>query len=332
MEPLQLLTGLQHSTGLISAAPVVKTGYHRAWIRDTVYATFGLEKASCIGAAVRALRALLDVLHKHRYKIKWMVLQPIPKHSYRYIHARYEPLTGEEIHEEWGNKQNDAIGALLFRIGELEEKGIRVLRTPDDVGLIQDLVFYLEAIEYWKDSDNGMWEEKEEVHASSIGACVAGLQKVSQIVVVSKELIEKGRASLKKLLPRESVTKETDMALLSLIYPYNVVDEQMKQVILYNVETLLVREKGVIRYPGDLYYNNGAEAEWTLGFPWLAIIYKDVSNKYVFYLHKARSAINMKGELPELYYSNSFIHNENSPLAWAQSLYLVAIAKNHCFC
>ena len=36
--------------------------------------------------------------------------------------------------------------------------------------------------------------------------------------------------------------------------------------------------------------------------------------------------MNSKGELPELYYSNSNIHNENSPLGWAQAMYMVATA------
>src|SRR3990167_1531391 len=125
-------------------------------------------------------------------------------HAYQYIHARYDPITMEEILENWGNKQNDAIGALLFKIGDLEEKGIKIIRNQNDLRILQKLVYYLQSVEYWHDKDNGMWEENEEVHASSIGACAAGLKKISKIVNVSKDLIKKGKEALNRLLTRES--------------------------------------------------------------------------------------------------------------------------------
>src|SRR3989338_3943227 len=116
----------------------------------------------------------------------------------------------EEIPGEWGNKQNDAIGAVLFKIGELESKGVRIIRNISDTRILQKLVRYLEAIEYWHDKDNGMWEENEEVHASSVGACVAGLKEIRKVdgVEVPEWLIRKGEETLNKLLPRESETKE----------------------------------------------------------------------------------------------------------------------------
>jgi len=40
--------------------------------------------------------------------------------------------------------------------------------------ILVKLVQYLESIRYWEDKGHGMWEEKEEVQASSIGACLAG--------------------------------------------------------------------------------------------------------------------------------------------------------------
>ncbi len=326
----KILARLQHENGLFSAsARDVKTGYNRAWIRDNVYAALGLESSSTTSkkALVRAYRALLDIFLKHEYKIDWMIKEPQPKAAYRYIHARYDPITMNEIYEEWGNKQNDAIGAVLFKIGELESKGIKIIRNGKDLRILQKLVNYLSAIEYWHDKDNGMWEENEEMHASSVGACVAGLRKISSIADVPNELVAKGQAALNAILPRESETKSVDIALLSLIYPYNVANEQQKKQILENVENNLVRKRGVIRYKGDKYYSNGnGEAEWTFGFPWLAIIYRQMNNpeKYAYYMRKSYNSMNEKGEMPELYYSGTNIHNENSPLAWGQALMMVA--------
>jgi len=179
-------------------------------------------------------------------------------------------------------------------------------------------------VEYWHDPDNGMWEEAEEVHASSVGACVAGLKKIRSIIHVADDVVRPGELALQALLPSESATREADLALLSLIYPYNVVSENMKQTILRNVENQLVRERGVIRYSGDQYYWTNAEAEWTLGLAWLAIIYGNVPHKYRFFMEKLKNSMTENGELPELYFGNSAVHNENTPLGWAQSLMIVA--------
>src|SRR3989338_1559502 len=219
---IEIIKKLQHPTGLFSASKKnVATGYDLAWIRDNAYVSLGLEAVDDIDSARRIYWALLDILLRYEYKIDHAI-QKRPEHAFQYIHARYNPLTLHEIHGHWGNRQNDAVGALIFKIGDLQEKGINVLRDENDARILQKLVYYLESIEYWHDKDNGMWEENEEVHASSVGACVAGLKKASKIVFVPQEIVKKGLSTLNKLLPRESKAKDVDMALLSLIYPYNI--------------------------------------------------------------------------------------------------------------
>ncbi len=318
------MKNLQTKNGLFLAAPSANTGYDKAWLRDNIYASLGLELVDRAGV-LRMMHTLFDIFKKHEYKIDWAIKEK-PKEAYQYIHARYHPETLEEFWEPWGNKQNDAIGAFLFRVGDLLQKGYPLLRNEADERILRKLVLYLASVEYWQDPDNGVWEEYEEVHASSVGACLAGLQMISQFIPVPYFLIANGSAALQQLLPNESYSKDADLALLSLVYPYNIVSEEMRQRILDNIETKLVRNKGVIRYVGDQYYNKNGEAEWTMGFPWLAIIYKQLGNKKKFehYMKKTLECFNEKGELPELYYANAENHNENSPLGWAQSLYHVS--------
>src|SRR3989338_4076854 len=153
---IQILKKLQYPSGLVSAAAKdVKTGYNLAWIRDNIYVSLGFEASNNIARVKKIYRALLDVLLKHEEKIDWAIVEK-PKHKHQYIHARYNPATMEEIWDDWGNKQNDAIGALLFKIGELEEKGVRVIRDENDSRIVQKLVLYLNSIEFWQDADNGM--------------------------------------------------------------------------------------------------------------------------------------------------------------------------------
>ncbi|MFO8016189.1 MAG: glycoside hydrolase family 15 protein [Candidatus Woesearchaeota archaeon] len=327
MKSFRILNSMRHPNGLFSASKIsVRTGYDKSWIRDNVYESMGLE-AIDPDMAARTYHALLDIFLKHEWKIDWAIKNK-PTQSYQYIHARYHPHKLTEFWEEWGNKQNDAVGAFLFKIADLMDKGVRVLRDSNDKRIIEKLVMYLGSIEYWQDTDNGIWEENEEVHASSIGACVAGLKRISRYVDVPEWLIHEGEMTLNTLLPRESDTKHTDMALLSLIWPYNVVSREQRDRILANVETRLLRNRGVIRYEGDRYYNRDGEAEWTMGLAWLAVIYKHMEDfaKYRFYVQKTIDAMNDNGELPELYFSASNKYNENTPLGWAQALYIIAVS------
>ncbi len=327
---IQIIEQLQHPTGLFSAAAkTVTTGYNKAWIRDNIYTAMGLETNNP-DKAIKTYHALFDIFKKHSYKIDYAIATK-PEHAYQYIHARYHPETFDEYWEPWGNKQHDAIGLFLYKVGELLEKGWNIIRDETDTIIIQKLIAYLGSIKYWHEPDNGMWEEAEEIHASSVGACVAGLKKIQSHFSVPKELIIKGEETLYRLLPRESATKDVDLALLSLIYPFHIVTDEQAQHILHNVETQLVRTNGVIRYRGDQYYiYNNLEPAWPLGFSWLALIYKKLGNipKYKEYLQKTISTLNDKGELPELYYANTNQHNDNTPLGWAQSLFIQAVLED----
>lgn len=325
---ISVLSSCQYPSGLFAASKQDgDTGYHLAWIRDTIYATFGLEATGNNAGVAKAMHALLDVFAKHAYKIAWMIREPVPKYSFRYVHARYYPLSGNEVSGEWGNKQHDAVGLFLWRVGTLLSKGIQILRNEDDRVIIQLLVDYLSAIEYWQDPDNGMWEETEELHASSIGACIAGLLAVSPFVQVDPLLISRGKKALDELLPYETCSRRIDSALLSLIYPFNIVTAEQRNAILDAVESTLIRERGMIRYAGDKYYSTLAgEAEWPLGLAWFAVIYKTLGNhtKKDLYIQKAKNCMTNEHELPELFFAETNEHNENTPLAWAQSLWLVA--------
>ncbi len=333
---LKILKDLQYATGLFAASKKEgSTGYDKSWLRDNFYETLAFEVLDDWATVEKTYDAILKIFLKHEAKIDRAIAQK-PVHSYEYIHARFHPETFDEFWEEWGNKQNDAVGCILFRIGELEAvKKRSLLESADHVRIVNKLVIYLKSIEYWHDRDSGMWEEDEELHASSIGACVAGLKSVSRCpqISVDSEIITNGENALRKLLPRESDRKFVDLSLLSLIWPYEVVTSNERDKIIENVEYHLLKERGIIRYKGDKYYNKNEdeiseEAEWTFGLAWLAIIYEKINNKV-----KARELLkNLIAEdtpegLPELYFSNSSEYNDNTPLGWSESLFIVALSE-----
>jgi GH15 family glucan-1,4-alpha-glucosidase len=333
---LNVVRSLQKPTGVFTAsAHDVATGYDKAWLRDIYFMTLGFLETGELPVVQKAAKALLTLFVKHKDKINWAI-EHKPHYAWQYIHARFHPETFEEYWEEWGNSQNDAVGEVLNIIVELEQRGASIVETEEEREMVQKIVDYLVALEYWQDADNGIWEENMEVHASSIGAVVAALKKAAEVpwLSVPKEAISLGEEALRTLLPRESASKFADLALLSLIYPFAVTTEEETVKILQNVEYHLTKEKGVIRYKLDRYYNNNAdgyseEAEWCFGLAWLAIIYAERSEreKAYYYLRKAKATVTPEGLIPELYYSNTATPNGNTPLGWAESMYVVALKK-----
>ena len=333
---LSVLRKLQKPSGVFTAsAHDVATGYDKAWLRDIYFMTLAFMETGDLPVVQKAAKALLSVFVKHQDKINWAIANK-PKEAWQYIHARFHPETFEEYWEEWGNSQNDAVGEVLNLLVELELRGFSVVETDEERGMVQKIVDYLIAIEYWHDDDNGIWEENMEVHASSIGSCVAALKKAKTLewLKVPDEVIMLGEKALRELLPRESLTKFADLALLSLIYPFAVTTEEETVKILQNVEYHLTRDKGVIRYKLDRYYNQNPdgyseEAEWCFGLSWLAIIYAERGDrdKAFYYLRRAQMTVTKEGLVPELYYSHTNQPNENTPLGWSESMYIVALKK-----
>ncbi len=328
---------LRKPTGVFTAsAHSVGTGYDKAWLRDNYFTVLGFLETGDTETVRETAKALLGLFVKHQDKINWAI-ENKPYQTWQYIHARFHPETFEEYWEEWGNRQNDAVGEVLDLIALLELRGVPVAETEDERAMVQAIINYLVNIEYWHDPDNGIWEEAMEVHASSIAAVVAALKKCAQIswLKVPDGVIEKGEAALRTLLPRESETKFADLALLTILYPFHEATELETNEILRNVEYHLTKDKGVIRYKTDRYYNQNQtdgwseEAEWCMGLSWLAIIYAERGDRAraYHYLERARQTVTPAGLIPELYFSHTNNPNDNTPLGWAESMYVIALKK-----
>jgi GH15 family glucan-1,4-alpha-glucosidase len=300
--------------------------YNYVWIRDVFYMVLPFLTRPSIRYE-KAYHALFDLFKSYEWKID-IHTKNRPQYLFEYIHARYSTDL-KEIPVEWGHAQNDAIGAFLWGVGEGVRHGQRVIRDEHDLILLQKLVNYLECVHYWEAEDNGMWEENMELHASSVGACVAGLKAVKLLVNVKESLIKRGEETLGGLLPRESESKETDLALLSLIFPYRVVDRQMALEILSNVTNRLERTLGCIRYEHDKYYNEGGEAEWCFGFPWLGLCYNELGMdaKAEDYLEKTKRVLPEDWSIPELYVGGKERPNGNRPLGWAVAMSYMFLEK-----
>jgi phosphorylase kinase alpha/beta subunit len=148
---------------------------------------------------------------------------------------------------------------------------------PDDLKTLALFPLYFQAICYWKDEDSGHWEEDGKIEASSIGPVIAGLKQLKLLLTDTRlaslcrhrgkpvaaefldELIERGTASLTSTLPSECIQpaprqRRYDAALLFLIHPLHVVEDEMADQILKDVIDNLQGDYGISRYSGDSFW------------------------------------------------------------------------------
>lgn len=383
-------------TGLLPASTAVNThgDYTDAWVRDNVYSIVApwalsialarngdVEKHDEMAqATIKLMRGLLQSMMHQSNKVEKFKVTVDPKDS---LHAKYSTLTGLPVvaDDAWGHLQIDATSLFLLMLAQMTAGGLRIVRTYDEVDFVQNLIYYISAA--YRTPDYGIWERgnkinngKTEINASSVGMAKSALLALDGLNLFGKvgspraivhtvsDSISLARTSLASLLPRESLSKEVDSALLSVIgFPAFAVgnpelvtetrDEILKKLGgTYGCKRFLWDgHQTVLEDPSRLYYEHSElanfehiESEWPLFFSYLYINALFAGNKTTatYYRHKIESvAIEVDGIklIPELYYlpeeniaaekqnpkSQTRVPNENIPLVWAQSIYYAGL-------
>lgn len=369
----QNLERMRHPNGGYVASPYnaednAGDAYNVFWIRDIMYATYANEYLGCYNKMIESFRLVLEIFKKHHMKfVQASIIKPhLLNQRGQFMPARVHPTTLETITEEWGHHQLDVFGLFMYKLGDLVKKGFGLSFTAEDYHLMGHIRNYIFNMGF--EADFGVWEEGPEEHASSYGAVLGGLTmwfdqghydykyrnkiSISQLVPVSERMIAEGYSALMRLLPRESAGRPYDLAQLSLIWPYNIVDYETKAAVLAQIETHLAGPHGIARYPGDKYCGNGLRAghdgpaQWPLGLAWLAICFAKFAEsgrdfdlarhpvhinwpereqyflKALMYFERLEKNMTPAGEVPEMYVGGQAGHN--TPLAWAQSLHIIA--------
>lgn len=382
-------------TGLLpaSTAVTIHGNYTDAWVRDNVYsilAAWGLalayrkldgqrERAYLLGqSVVKLMRGLLLAMMRQAPKVERFKQTQHPLDA---LHAKYKTTTGEVVvgDHEWGHLQLDATSLFLLMLAQMTASGLRIVFTLDEVNFVQNLVHYISRA--YRTPDYGIWERGNklnhgvaELNASSIGMAQAALEAMAgcnlfgsdggqaAIVHVISDEIARSRISLESLLPRESLSKEVDAAVLSVTgFPAFAVNDPelrkrteariieklqgrygLKRFLLDGHQTV-TEDHGHLHYePYELKEFKDIECEWPLFFTYLLLNHLFAGNAEAARDYRGRLQellVERNGEslLPELYlvpasaiaaerqqpHSQNRIPNENVPLVWAQSLYIL---------
>ncbi|MEY2894085.1 MAG: hypothetical protein RJA98_3993 [Pseudomonadota bacterium] len=385
-----ILSRQDPNTGLLpaSTAITVHGDYTHAWVRDNVYsilAIWALELAhrerhpatstELQLRVVALMRGLLAAMMKQAHKVERF---KHTQHPLDALHAKYSTRTGDWVvgDAEWGHLQIDATAIFLLLLAQMSASGLAIVQTPADVAFVQNLVHYLARA--YRTPDYGIWERghkrnegRAEINASSVGMAKAALEAISGFdllpgwaprIVVQADDIAHARTTLAGLLPRESESKETDAALLSIIgYPAFAIDDPaLVEATRERIVTKLQGRYGCKRFlrdghqtvvedhsrlhyePGELQRFRRIESEWPLFFCYLLIdaqLRGDTASADDYRQRIEALMVERDGQrlLPELYIvpaehvdaerenprSQDRVPNDNVPLVWAQSLYLV---------
>lgn len=382
-------------TGLLPASTAVNAhgDYTDAWVRDNVYSIMsvwglGLSYKKFYPehyrtyllsqSVVKLMRGLLSAMMRQSNRIEAYKRTNNPTDA---LHAKYGTSTGLAVvgDDEWGHLQLDATSLYILMIAQMSASGLKLIYTLDEVNFVQNLVHYISRT--YCTPDYGIWERGNkinhgttEINCSSVGMAKAALEAINgfnlfgnvtsheAVIHVVPNDIARSRFTLYSLLPRESNSKETDAALLSIIgYPAYAVEDEVilkktrdkiikklagnygcKRFLLDGHQSSIEDENRLHYEPSELREFENIESEWPLFFTYLlldALMREDTKEieKYKAKLEPLFVEENGLQLLPELYIvpkelieaekenpgSQKRIANENLPLVWAQSLYIL---------
>lgn len=261
-----------------SAADNDASGYRHAWVRDNVHIAHAHFVWGDRAAAAGTAQALMRFFQGQRPRMQRIIQRPsLASDPMKRPHVRFDARHIQELSEKWPHAQNDALGYFLWFYSKMALEGLVEVRE-EALATLVDLLFYLQAIQYWRDRDSGHWEEARKISASSIGTVLAGLRAfaalcdhcglyTSQTLAMHKldgawmaAMISTGERELLRILPWESLgptsagRRRYDAALLFLIYPLAVVSGETADQILTDVTTVLAGRHGMRRYLLDSYW------------------------------------------------------------------------------
>uniref|UniRef100_A0A8C2CBR3 Phosphorylase b kinase regulatory subunit n=1 Tax=Cyprinus carpio TaxID=7962 RepID=A0A8C2CBR3_CYPCA len=353
-------------TGLLPASEQQKD----AWVRDNVYsilAVWGLgmayrknadrdeDKAKAYEleqSVVKLMQGLLQCMMRQVAKVEKFKHTQSTKDC---LHAKYHTPTCATVvgDDQWGHLQVDATSLYLLTLAQMTASGLHIISNLDEVALIQNLVFYIEA-------------------AYKVAAALEAIDELDlfgahggpkSVIHVLPDEVEHCQSILCSMLPRASTSKEIDAGLLSVIsFPaFAVEDADLVNNTKSEIISKLQGRYGCCRFirdgyrtpkedPARLHYDpaelklfENIECEWPVF--WTYLILDGIFNEDHEQVQEYREALEgvlIRGKhgirlVPELYavpadkveeeyrnpHSVERVAAGQLPHMWGQSLYIL---------
>lgn len=323
IEKLRLPNGFHY------ASPSVD--YNASWFRDNAFINF-CYLDNYPELYVKCVQSTLDILKKFEKKyskFSAFIKDNQDRSTYRFLHAKFNPVTEDEIEGlggNWNHNQSETLPLILLNITKGLDKGLSIIRDSSDKEIIQLFIEYTVAVGYEVNASS--WEEENEVRLSSTALMLKGYREIKKHgFVVPDYIISEGEKIYNSLFPYEHKNKKAD--LMSLYLPFfDICDDIESKYIVKMVENTLLRDAGVCRYINDLYYQeDGKDAPWSFGLSFLSCIYCDLGYFEIAKMY-ADKLIELypDGRIPELLIKET-TPNKNTPLTWALAMQVIAIDK-----
>lgn len=211
LEAHDALRFVAYPSGLYPASELptilgAQTGMDMAWLRDNAHVGMALHENGNKTESAAAGQALLTVLHNNRSTLDTVVADASrPIDQLPRLPVRVHGATLENDRET--RVQNDSVGYALWFISNLMRSGT-LKPQAEDLDVLAQTVRYLDRVQYWKDADQGHWEEDSRIHTSSIGTVLAGLRDTQKMLdhygynhgINITQLMDKGVNSLYTIL------------------------------------------------------------------------------------------------------------------------------------
>ncbi|XP_078688666.1 phosphorylase b kinase regulatory subunit beta-like isoform X2 [Branchiostoma floridae x Branchiostoma belcheri] len=358
----QLLSNQSPTLGLFrlhtdGSSPVAK-------VRDNIYcaaAVWGLALAyrrvdddrgrthELEHCTVKCMRGILYCYMRQAEKVELFKQGQEAKHC---LHSEFHWQTGDALKtdNEAKHLQIDAPSLYLLYLAQMISSGLQIIYTTDEVTFVQNLVYYIERA--YRLPDYGVWERGSkynngncELHTSSIAMAKAALEAMNgfnlfgkqgaswSVIYVDIDAHNRNRVTVSTLLPRESSSKNTDAALLSVVsFPAFAVDDEalryrtqdkvirklqgnygFKRFLRDGYSTVLEDKKRKYYKPAEIKLFDGIECEWPVFYIYMIIdgVFRNKEEQVEKYCRMLQPLLQDNGELGVVIPKYYFVSEEN---------------------
>jgi GH15 family glucan-1,4-alpha-glucosidase len=281
---IEIILENQSASGAYIASPNFQT-YHYCWFRDGSFIAHAMDAAGQHESARHFHQWVAQRVNERGDLVRRSLAKARAGEKLseaEILHTRYRLDGTDGEPGNWPNFQLDGFGTWLWALNEHHIQNPQAPLSWEMLDASDLVAEYLS--ELWWLPCYDCWEEfPDHVHPHTLAAIYGGLQAHTELTgtshrsftdTIQKQLL----AGAKEFghFVKFSESAAVDASLLGLAVPYRVVapDNPIMIKTVEQIESSILRDHGLHRYPADSYYGGGA---WILLTAWLGWYYTELA-------------------------------------------------------